>query len=1546
MRIYDLCMKKKIRRTVALVMTVAVVVSLISVFSTASLLNTDEGNENGPYILLDNNKVENVTLNEAAKLRLSAVSPDFIGSYNWQIAHPEINDVWVNISMANTDKLWLTSALISSMTNSAGEAKLRCRIANGDEEVFTKPVNVTISYNTETQETESEIHGTPVKLKRSLKSNSEVKPIYSVVINYLFDDNTIAFEPFAATIEKGTDLNRIVESPKIVGYVPMRRVGDQYVSADKVDLQITNIQSDIVINVIYEPAMVKFTVHHHKQDIYDDFYSAEPDQTVELQALTGTTVGDGLAFTPEQWPGFRALAYERLQVAADGSTNIEIKYDRNYYLVEFDMNGGYGAEPVYTRYEASVGTNDPIRHGYIFDGWELVSFGGKEPTDEQKSMYDINKQKVISVPAANLKYKARWKTGQTKYTMVFWAENPDDDGYSYWGSIENIGAMSGDIVHARDIVAQVSGIDNEQYFEFNSQKSDRDVIVEGDGTTVVNVYYTRKLYTITFIAPGACRILPNHQHNDDCYEAICGKGHVHSSECTSVLTCNIPEHITHTNECLKCGKQLHSHGDANCQCKKAEHTHTFDCWNDVGSKANNKPNNAPNDAQNGQIHRAWVSSWIGGYYQYYIYLFGDWYIYNGSGVRDKMILDPACGKEEHKHNTNDCECSIEPHIHNDSCYRDVLHTHGNECYTYSCGADEHQHVDECYRLICAHPTGHKHTNDCNSASRNSTVKLVRKKYDSYIGNIWPIVDDNNKKYNSGERWSPSNSSFYSQVLVYIAQMPPDDFTLTLNTANYKTYKMQYYLQALDDVSGTETLDNIKFKMDFEVVANYNYVTKDEDFFAIKGFTKYKSNPSFSGNKIELSNGGTVKFYYKRNQHKLEFNNNGDILESKAVNNVYYGSKLQQYYFVPEYPSNLEPDAYQFGGWYTSPGCYDGSEVDWSNITMPDSSLMLYAKWVPKVHDLNVYLDSTLQTKIGQTMKVNHGDFASEPEGTITNGDYVFQGWFYKDSQGVEKAFVFHGIPITEPLNVYAKWSSHVQVEYKIYYKLKTADGTETSTEVAAPTVSQTLLGNNKTFEAKVGNDLYEAYREGYYPHVSSHTVTMSANGAKEFTFWYTYVDAVPYKVLYLDKDNNQVHDPKIVNNNRLSVVTETFVKKSGMMPDAYQKRLILSTTGTDNDGDQILDNNVLIFRYTSNTTQAYYRVVHYVENLAGGSYREFRSEETVGDIGSTYSISAITVSGFEFVASKTVVRGTNVYSLAEDGVNAKLSADGMLIELYYDRIEVDYTVQYVQKVTEDGVEKNIDVAPTKRGTGDFGEQVLEYALDLSEKGLLLVSENLKMLTLSASSDRNIITFFYDEANVSIKYEVVGPDECGTLSLSSENIKAISGVANGSKPTANNGFIFVGWYLDAACTKPVDAALVKVDNSFVPVQQNGVWKNATYYAKFDAKTTNLTISTNSVKEADKNQAFIFTVTGKKGTETENINLTVAITGNGSVTITDLPIGDYTVTNHTEWSWRFGEETRYTQIKLEYHGGSNQLVYTMSRTNNKWLDDNNGVNNVFK
>ena len=67
--------------------------------------------------------------------------------------------------------------------------------------------------------------------------------------------------------------------------------------------------------------------------------------------------------------------------------------------------------------------------------------------------------------------------------------------------------------------------------------------------------------------------------------------------------------------------------------------------------------------------------------------------------------------------------------------------------------------------------------------------------------------------------------------------------------------------------------------------------------------------------------------------------------------------------------------------------------------------------------------------------------------------------------------------------------------------------------------------------------------------------------------------------------------------NTLSVVTETFVKYNGMMPDAYQKRLVLSASGKDSDSDGIFDSNVITFYYNSDSQHAYYRVVHYIENI-------------------------------------------------------------------------------------------------------------------------------------------------------------------------------------------------------------------------------------------------------------------------------------------------------------------------------------------------------------
>ena len=77
------------------------------------------------------------------------------------------------------------------------------------------------------------------------------------------------------------------------------------------------------------------------------------------------------------------------------------------------------------------------------------------------------------------------------------------------------------------------------------------------------------------------------------------------------------------------------------------------------------------------------------------------------------------------------------------------------------------------------------------------------------------------------------------MLVYLAEMPPDDFTLTLNEADYDTFIMNYYLQVLPGDPWDVSKDGKYYKLRNTVKANYNYLTYDEDFFEIKGFVFFR-----------------------------------------------------------------------------------------------------------------------------------------------------------------------------------------------------------------------------------------------------------------------------------------------------------------------------------------------------------------------------------------------------------------------------------------------------------------------------------------------------------------------------------------------------------------------------------------------------------------------------------------------------------------------------------------------------------------------------------
>ena len=189
--------------------------------------------------------------------------------------------------------------------------------------------------------------------------------------------------------------------------------------------------------------------------------------------------------------------------------------------------------------------------------------------------------------------------------------------------------------------------------------------------------------------------------------------------------------------------------------------------------------------------------------------------------------------------------------------------------------------------------------------------------------------------------------------------------------------------------------------------------------------------------------------------------------------------------------------------------------------------------------------------------------------------------------------------------------------------------------------------------------------------------------------------------------------------------------------------------------------------------------------------------------------------------------------------------------------------------------------------------------------------------------------------VNINYVPVGPagaTNFGSVAPACETVMVESGPAVGSTPAAASGFKFVGWFKDQACTQPVDATWIE-NNKIIPQKTTEAYEAATYYAKFDYAVADLTIKQDG-GIADENQTFIYVVTGG---DLPASGIKVAVKGNSSVTIKNLKIGSYTVTEGTNWNWRCGTTGGSQSITLQ-GAQTNEVRFTNTVSNSKWLSGN--------
>lgn len=373
----------------------------------------------------------------------------------------------------------------------------------------------------------------------------------SLVIEYRYTRNTynLSWDANGGNLGSGFTNGEVLYDDDITAPVPTRE-GYTFNGWDPANVPVKMPADNLSFTAQWKPNTdTKYVVNHYQQNVADDFYTL-----VESEELHGTS--DATVTAPvKDYTGFTAPTAQTIVIKADGTQEVDYKYDRNKYQLTWNVNGE-GAELVdngYTRGSVKFGAGikapaDPTWRGHTFQHWDKtiptkmpadnltltaqwttdtytgITFGTDDPTggtvivDPDKDQYAFGDEVTITAEANDGYHFTGWSDGNTdsqrtvtiddntqsltatfapntdtEYKVEHWLQNVDDDEFGILYQTDPHTGTTGALI--MDSPLRIPGF-------MTPASQEGAVAIAGDGKTVIRYEYTRMSFDLTWDANG------------------------------------------------------------------------------------------------------------------------------------------------------------------------------------------------------------------------------------------------------------------------------------------------------------------------------------------------------------------------------------------------------------------------------------------------------------------------------------------------------------------------------------------------------------------------------------------------------------------------------------------------------------------------------------------------------------------------------------------------------------------------------------------------------------------------------------------------------------------------------------------------------------------------------------------------------------------------------------------------------------------------------------------------------------------------------------